>query len=136
MCSGWSGMSYRTRPQPWARAGRRWRVSPRPSLVAGPSGEPPRSPRPRHYSRRGMLATKERTQGHYEVTKTPFGTDYVWVEGEEEGEKRLLDEILHPWQAAYAEWVKEERAHPEFQEWLEMEALDRASEATEGGLEA
>src|SRR5215211_486865 len=119
MCSGWSG-----------------RVSRGPAVVAGPGGGPAGWPRPRHYSRRGMLATKERTQGHYEVTKTPFGTDYVWVEGEEEGEKRLLDEILHPWQAAYAEWVKEERAHPEFQEWLEMEALDRASEATEGGLEA
>jgi hypothetical protein len=35
----------------------------------------------------------------------------VWVAGEEEVEERLLDKILHPWHAAYAEWVKEERAH-------------------------
>jgi hypothetical protein len=70
-----------------------------------------------------MLATKERIQGHYEVTKTPFATDYVWVVGEGEVERRLLDEILHPWHAAYAEWVKEERAHPELQEQKELEAL-------------
>jgi hypothetical protein len=70
-----------------------------------------------------MLATKERIQGHYEVTKTSFATDYVWVEGEIEVERRLLDEILHPWHAAYAEWVKEERAHPELQEQKELEAL-------------
>jgi hypothetical protein len=70
-----------------------------------------------------MLATKERIQGHYEVTKTPFATDYVWVVGEGEVERRLLDEILHPWHAAYAEWVKEERANPELQEQKELEAL-------------
>jgi hypothetical protein len=70
-----------------------------------------------------MLATKVRIQGHYEVTKTPFATDYVWVEGEEEVETRLLEEVLHPWHAAYAEWVKEERAHPELQEQKELEAL-------------
>jgi hypothetical protein len=70
-----------------------------------------------------MLVTKERIQGHYEVTKTPFATDYVWVEGEEEVEERLLDEILHPWHAAYAEWVKEARAHPELEEQRELEAL-------------
>jgi hypothetical protein len=70
-----------------------------------------------------MLAAKEMAQGHYEVTKTPFATDYVWVEGEEKVEKWLLDEILHPWHAAYAEWVKEERAHPELQEQKELEAL-------------
>jgi hypothetical protein len=70
-----------------------------------------------------MLATKERIQGHYEVTKTSFATDYVWVEGEGEVERSLLEEILHPWHAAYAEWVKEERAHPELQEQKELEAL-------------
>jgi hypothetical protein len=70
-----------------------------------------------------MLATKQRTQGHYEVRETPLATDYVWVEGEEEVEERLLEEILHPWHAAYAEWVKEERAHPELQEWMELEEL-------------
>jgi hypothetical protein len=45
----------------------------------------------------------------------------VWVAGEEEVEERFLDKILHPWHAAYAEWVKEERAHPELQEWMEFE---------------
>jgi hypothetical protein len=70
-----------------------------------------------------MLATKRQTNGHYKVTKAPLATDYVWVEGEEEVEERLLDEILHPWHATYAEWVKEERAHPELQEQKELEAL-------------
>ena len=70
-----------------------------------------------------MLATKERTHGHYEVRKTPLATNYVWVEGEEEVEERLLEETLHPWHAAYAEWVEEERAHPELQEQRELEAL-------------
>jgi hypothetical protein len=46
-----------------------------------------------------MLATKEHVNGHYEVTKTPWATDYVWVPGEEEVEGRLLDEVLHPWHA-------------------------------------
>jgi hypothetical protein len=70
-----------------------------------------------------MLTTKKRIQGHYEVTKTPFATDYVWVEGEIEVERKVLDEFLHPWHTAYAEWVKEERAHPELQEQKELEAL-------------
>jgi hypothetical protein len=70
-----------------------------------------------------MLATKQRAQGHYEVRETPFATDYVWVEGEEEAEGRPLEGILHPWRAAYAEWVKEERAHPELQERMELEEL-------------
>ena len=83
-----------------------------------------------------MLATTEGISGHYEVTETPFATDYVWVpQEEEEEERRLLGEIFHPWHAAYAEWVKEERAHPEEQEWMELEALDGANEVTEGGLE-
>ena len=70
-----------------------------------------------------MLATKVRTPGHYELMEMPSATDYVWVAGEEEVEERLLDKILHPWHAAYAEWVKEERAHPELQEWMEFEEL-------------
>jgi hypothetical protein len=71
-----------------------------------------------------MLATKQRVEGHYEVTKTSFATDYVWVvQEEEEVEVRLLGEILHPWHAAYEEWVKEARAHPELQEQRELEAL-------------
>jgi hypothetical protein len=70
-----------------------------------------------------MLATKERIRGHYEVRETPFATDYVWVEGEEEVERRFLEEILHPWHTAYAEWIKEEKAHPEQQEQMELEAL-------------
>jgi len=71
-----------------------------------------------------MLATKQRVEGHYDVTKTPLATDYVWVvQEEEEVEARLLDEILHPWHAAYEEWVKEARAHPELQEQRELEGL-------------
>jgi len=38
-------------------------------------------------------------------------------------EARLHDEILHPWHAAYEEWVKEARAHPELQEQRELEGL-------------
>ena len=70
-----------------------------------------------------MLANKTRVDGHYEATKTPWATGYVWVPGEEEVEGRLLDEVLHPWQATYAEWVIEERAHPEEQARMEMETL-------------
>jgi hypothetical protein len=70
-----------------------------------------------------MLVTKERIEGHYEVKEAPFGTDYVWVEGEEEVERRLLEEILHPWRATYTEWINKERAHPECQEQMELEAL-------------
>ena len=70
-----------------------------------------------------MLTTKEHVNGHYEVTKTPWATDYVWVPEGEEVEVRLFDEVLHPWHAAYAEWVKEERVHPEEQQQMEMEAL-------------
>jgi hypothetical protein len=70
-----------------------------------------------------MLTTKARTPGHYEVQKAPWATDYVWVPTEEEVEERLLEEVLHPWHAAYVEWVEEERAHPELQEWMELEEL-------------
>ena len=70
-----------------------------------------------------MLANKVHVNGHYEVTQTPWATDYVWVLGEEEVEGWLLDEVLHPWHAAYAEWVIEERTHPEEQQRMEMEAL-------------
>jgi len=75
-----------------------------------------------------MLATKvmtpkEHVDGYYKVTETPWATDYVWVPAEQEVEGRLLDEVLHPWQAAYAEWVKQERIHPEEQARMEMEAL-------------
>lgn len=65
--------------------------------------------------------TKARVGVHYEATRTPWGTDYVWVPGEVE--ERLLDEVLRPWHAAYAEWVEEQRAHPEEQYRREMEAL-------------
>jgi hypothetical protein len=70
-----------------------------------------------------MLATKERIGGHYEVRETALATDYVWVGGEEEVERHLLEEILHPWHATYAEWIKGARAHPELQEQMELEAL-------------
>jgi hypothetical protein len=70
-----------------------------------------------------MLATKVRTLGHYEVLKVPWATDYVWMPAEEEVEERLLEEVIHPWHASYAEWAKEERAHPELQEWMELEEL-------------
>ena len=32
---------------------------------------------------------KVRVNGHYETTRTPWATDYVWVPGEEEVEERL-----------------------------------------------
>jgi hypothetical protein len=70
-----------------------------------------------------VMSSKEHVNGHYEVTQTPWATDYVRVPAEEEVEGRLLDEVLHPWQAAYAEWVKEERIYPEEQARMEMEAL-------------
>jgi len=47
-----------------------------------------------------MLDTKERVEGHSEVTTTLWATVHVWVE-DEEVERRLLDEILHPWHASY-----------------------------------
>ena len=83
---------------------------------------------PRERERLEMVATKEITAkehvgGHYEVTEMPWATDYVWVAGDEEVERRLLDEVLHPWRAPYAEWEKEERAHPEEQQRIEMESL-------------
>ena len=70
-----------------------------------------------------MFATKERIGGHYEVTETPFATDYVWVEGEVEVERHLRGETFHPWRAAYADWVKEEWTNPELQEWIELQEL-------------
>src|SRR5215203_2892570 len=70
-----------------------------------------------------VMTTKEHVNGHYKVTKTPWATDYVWVPGEEEVERRLLDEVLQPWHAAYAEWANEKRVHPEEQQRMEMEAL-------------
>ena len=62
-------------------------------------------------------------EGHHEATKTPWATDYVWVPGEREVEGCLLNGVLRPWHAAYAEQVKEQRAHPEEQYRREMEAL-------------
>ena len=75
-----------------------------------------------------MVSTKAMTQkehvgGHYEVTEMPWATDYVWVSGDEEVYGRLLDEVLRPWRAPYEEWEKEERAHPEVQQRMEMESL-------------
>jgi len=54
-----------------------------------------------------MLTTKVPTPGHYEVLKTPWAIDYVWMPAEEV-EERLLEDILHPWRASYVEWVKGE----------------------------
>jgi hypothetical protein len=71
-----------------------------------------------------MLATRATVPGRYEVQKVPWATDYVWMPAETEVEERLLENVLHPWHAAYVEWVSEERAHPELQAWLELEALD------------
>ena len=70
-----------------------------------------------------MTRITAHVEGHYEATKTPWATDYVWVPGEEEVEGRLLDGVLRPWHAAYAEQGKEQRAHPEEQYRREMEAL-------------
>jgi hypothetical protein len=71
-----------------------------------------------------MITTKERAKGHYEVRKSAFATDYVWVPGEEELERRLdVEEALHPWHADYEEWARGQRTHPEEQNWIELEAL-------------
>ena len=70
-----------------------------------------------------MLATKEYANGHYTAINTPWATDYVWVPSEEVVNERHLYEVLYPWHAAYAEWVIEERAHPEEQQRMEMETL-------------
>jgi hypothetical protein len=70
-----------------------------------------------------LMTTKEHVNGHYEVTQTPWTTDYVWMPGENEVDGRILDEVLYPWDAAYVEWVKVERVHPEEQLRMEMEAL-------------
>jgi hypothetical protein len=67
--------------------------------------------------------SRELVRGHYEVTETPWATDYAWVAGDESVEKRYLDRVLRPWQAAYAEWKKRERIHPEEQARTEIEAL-------------
>lgn len=69
------------------------------------------------------VITKEHVEGHYEATETPWATVYVWVPGGEEVEENLLEEVLHPWHAAHAEWEEEERTHPETQYRVEMEAL-------------
>ena len=74
-----------------------------------------------------MLTTKEtgkeHVEGHYEVTETPWATDYAWVPGGEEVERWRLGEVLRPWHAAHAEWQKEEHRHPEEQARMEMEGL-------------
>lgn len=67
--------------------------------------------------------TTERVKGHYEVVETLYGKDYVWVPGEEEVERRRVEEVLHPWHAAYEEWKKQARTQPERQAWLELEEL-------------
>lgn len=69
------------------------------------------------------MTPKEHINGHYNLTETPWAIDYVWVPGGEDLEVRLLDEVLRPWHAAYAEWKQEERTHPEKQARMEMEAL-------------
>ena len=70
-----------------------------------------------------MIITKERVKGHYEVRKSVFATDYVWVPTEEEVERRLVEETLHPWHVEYEEWAREQRAHPEEQTRIELETL-------------
>lgn len=69
------------------------------------------------------MIAKERVKGHYEVRKSVYANDYVWVPGEQMVEKRLLDDILHPWHADYEEWLEEQRVHPEEQYQMELEAL-------------
>jgi hypothetical protein len=83
---------------------------------------------PRERERFGMVATEAMTEkvhvgGHYEVIEMPWATDYVWVSGDEEVERRLLDEVLRPWRAPYEEWEMEARAHPEERQRMEMESL-------------
>ena len=74
-------------------------------------------------SSKKALTTKVHVDGHYDVSKSPWASDYVWVPGGEEVELALLEEVLHPWRAAYAEWEKEVRKHPEEQARMEMGAL-------------
>ncbi len=31
--------------------------------------------------------TKERIGGHYEIVKTPYGTDYIWIRDEEKADE-------------------------------------------------
>lgn len=71
------------------------------------------------------IVIKERTGGHYEIVKIPYGTGYVWIQGEEKIDERLREEVLYPWHVDYEQWAKEERAHPELQEWLELDSLDK-----------
>ena len=41
-----------------------------------------------------------------------------------EGKKPLVDEeVYHPEHRAYEEWRREEKAHPEYYEWMELQAL-------------
>ena len=70
-----------------------------------------------------MTRITAHVEGHYEAATTPWATEYVWVPGGEQVEGRFLAGVLHPWHAAYAELVKEQRAHPEEQYRREMEAL-------------
>ncbi|HEX2728243.1 MAG TPA: hypothetical protein VHM16_00725 [Rubrobacteraceae bacterium] len=69
-----------------------------------------------------MTVTKERTRGHYEVLETPYAKDYVWVPGAEDIEAD--ERLLRPWHAEYEEWAREERIHPERQQWAEIQALN------------
>lgn len=74
-----------------------------------------------------MTARKELTRGHYEILEVPYAKDYVWVTepeaGPEDAEAIDAEELLRPWHAEYEEWAREERAHPERQQWIEIQAL-------------
>lgn len=69
-----------------------------------------------------MIATRERRRGHYEILETPYAKDYVWVPGAEPAQATY--EEAHPWHAEYEEWTREERAHPERQQWAEIQSLN------------
>lgn len=71
-----------------------------------------------------MTATNERMRGHYEVLEVPYAKDYVWVTEPEDARAMDAEELLRPWHADYEEWAREERVHPERQQWAEIQALD------------
>jgi hypothetical protein len=68
---------------------------------------------------------KRHIEGHYEVHRVPYGTEYVWVPAEEEVDERLVEQLLHPWRAEERRRREEEQHqdNPELQEWLELQAL-------------
>ena len=51
------------------------------------------------------------------------GTDHAEVI-KKVSERRLPEEVLHPWRAEYEAWAKSRESHSERQEWLELKSLE------------